>query len=265
MAALFQTQDHPALVGVIHLPPLPGAPSDTRSMDEIVALALADAQALVDGGADAAIVENFGDAPFEKDDVSPVTVAAMTHIAAAIRARCPQLPLGINVLRNDGIAALGIATVVGASFVRVNVLTGTMVTDQGIIEGRARDIAVARRAWAPGILLAADVLVKHAAPLGAVDLLDAARDTVHRGRADALIVTGSGTGQPTSPSDLAQVKRTLPSTPLWLGSGLTPARAEAVRDSLDVAIVGTWLHHDGDLSAPLDGRRVAEMKAALQA
>ena len=53
--------------------------------------------------------------------------------------------MGINVLRNDAQAAMGIAAASGASFVRVNVLSGAMLTDQGLIEGQAAELLRLRR------------------------------------------------------------------------------------------------------------------------
>ena len=133
------------LIGVVHLPALPGDPCyDGRSLDEIIEFALADAKSMIDGGIHAMIVENFGSAPFPKGNAAqPMPahhVAAMTCVAREIRKLYPDLILGINCLRNDGYAALGIASVVGANFVRINVLTGAYVTDQGVIEGDAYGI-----------------------------------------------------------------------------------------------------------------------------
>ena len=46
----------------------------------------------------------------------------------------------------------------------------------------------------------ADVDVKHSSPLAERPLVDEVDDTLHRGMADALIVSGAGTGKPTDPS-----------------------------------------------------------------
>jgi len=227
--------------------------------------ALADAEALAEGGASGVIVENLGDAPFEPGAVEPHVVAILGIISREVRLRFgDRLAVGVNALRNDAAGALGAAAAAGARFVRVNVHTGAMVTDQGLIQGKARETLLYRARIAPEVGIAADVLVKHAAPLGPADLTQVARDTWHRGRADALIVTGSGTGRPTDPTDLHTVRAAVPECVLWLGSGLTPEGASAVREVLDGAIVGTWLHRDADLSAPLDVERVRQMVGALQ-
>lgn len=260
--SLFLRRDTPAFVGVVHLLPLPGSPEEGPGLERVEARAVADALTLAEGGADGLIVENLGDAPFVKDQVSPATVAAMTRIALAVRKAAPDLVLGINVLRNDAAAALGIAAAVGADFIRVNVHTGAMLTDQGWIEGKARDTLLARRQLgASSVRIAADVLVKHAVSPAPQDLATVARDTALRGGADALIVSGSGTGQPTDPARLATVRAALPHVPLWVGSGVDPQSATSLE--ADVAIVGTWLHASADLGLPLELERVRVMRAAL--
>ena len=147
---------------------------------------------------------------------------------------------------------------------RINVHVGAMVTDQGLLEGRARETLLYRRQLGSEIAIAADVLVKHAAPLGPTELSTIAHDTVARGLADALIVTGSGTGRPTSPRDLKEVAAAVPETPLWVGSGLQPDAVPEIHHLVQGAIVGTELHRDRDLGAPLDIERVRRMVAALR-
>jgi hypothetical protein len=259
------TAEHsaPSLVGVVHLMALPGAPTQSPGLETVIARATADAQALEQGGADGVIIENLGDAPFTAGRVDAFTVAAMTRIVLAVRRAAPRLGVGVNVLRNDAVSALSIAAATGADFIRVNVLTGAMVTDQGLIQGCARELLLERRRLGMEVRIAADVLVKHAVPLGDAHLGDVARDTWHRGGADALIITGRGTGRPTDPSDVITARQAAPDASIWLGSGLDPERAAAVRDHIDVAIVGTWLHAHGDLSRPVQSDRVAEMKSSL--
>lgn len=109
-------------VGVVHLGALPGAPRFEGDLDAVLAAAAADARALAAGGADALIVENFGDAPFFKESVPPETVAALTLGVRVVREAAPTLPVGVNVLRNDAASALGIAAVTGAALDRKSVV-----------------------------------------------------------------------------------------------------------------------------------------------
>lgn len=251
-----------SLIGVVHLLPLPGAPSGVEAPQEpgvasrVLERALQDADILVTAGFSALIIENLGDAPFSPGSVEPHVVAHMTAVAAAVGARLPtSVGLGINVLRNDALSALAVASAVGAAFVRVNVHVGAMVCDQGILQGQARETLLYRRRLGLECAIAADVLVKHAVPLGESDPGRVAHDTFHRGLADALIVTGSATGAEASPDRIRRVRDAVPEAPLWLGSGLTPANAATFRSLCDGAIVGTWLHRDGCLDAPLDLER----------
>ena len=187
--------------------PLPGAPGWKGSMEEVIRRAVEDARAYESGGADAVIIENFGDIPFTKDSVPPETVAAMAVAGWAVR-NAMKLPLGFNVLRNDARAALALCAACEGSFIRVNVHSGAMLTDQGLIEGKAHDTLRARRTLCPDALILADVQVKHAVPLGSLPIEVSARDTLHRGLADALIISGTGTGEAVDISDLQAVRIT---------------------------------------------------------
>jgi membrane complex biogenesis BtpA family protein len=230
-------------------------------LDAIVERATADARVLLAGGADAVIVENFGDTPFDGDEVPPWTVAAMTRVCLAVRAAAPPLRLGVNVLRNDARAALSVAHAAGGEFIRVNVHVGAMVTDQGLLQGKARATLLERNRLGATVRIVADVRVKHAVPLGSPELADLARDTADRGLADVLVVTGSGTGRHTDPTDW-RVVRDATSRPVWVGSGFDPAGAGAF-PGLEGAIVGTWLHEGSAIDAPLSLERVRLARTAL--
>src|SRR5207245_841180 len=121
------------LIGMVHLQALPGSPRWEGSMARVIEAALADARALVEGGIDALLVENFGDAPFTAGRVDAATVAGVTAVAAEIRRTFAETPLGVNVLKNDARAALAVVAAVGGRFIRVNVHAGAVVADQGIV------------------------------------------------------------------------------------------------------------------------------------
>ncbi len=243
------------LIGMVHLPPLPGAARSVRPLSDILKRAVAEASLLARAGFDAVIVENFGDAPFAPDAVSRETVAALAivvdHVVRAVR-----LPVGVNVLRNDALSALAVAATTGAAFIRVNVLSGTSATDQGLITGRAHELLRRRSQVAPRVRIAADVHVKHATPVSQPDIGLAAEETACRAGADALIVTGTGTGKPTNLDAARRVADAAPGHPLWIGSGVSAA---TVRDCLEVAtgvIVGTSLKRGGKTGSPLDPARI---------
>lgn len=251
--------DRRALFGMVHLRPLPGAPRYGGSIGEVIDAALADARALARGGADGIVFENFGDRPFAKNRVAPETIAAMTRVIAEVVAEV-RVPFGVNVLRNDALAALGIAAATGAAFIRVNIHVGAMLTDQGVIEGEAAETMRRRAALAPDVFVFADHLVKHAVPLAGSPNV---KDLRLRGLADAIIVDGVETGAAVDPERLSAVRRALPDAPLILGSGLTAENA-AVYAAADGAIAGTSLKTGGDVDAPVDADRVARLVAAFK-
>lgn len=263
MKSLFHTH-HKVLIGVVHLQPLPGSPRWRGDLETVIDFAVNDARAYERGGAHALIIENFGDVPFTKGCVAPETIAAMAAAGRAVRAAV-KLPIGFNVLRNDARAALALCAVCGGEFIRVNVHSGAMLTDQGLIEGNAYETLRYRQRICPSTQIFADVHVKHAVPLGNSTIEDAARDTVERGMVNALIVSGAGTGLEADLADVERVRRTCPAAKVLLGSGV---RLENVRDFLPLAdgfIVGSSLKLNGRLSNPVDAKRVAALAKALRA
>jgi membrane complex biogenesis BtpA family protein len=262
MKSLFQP-GRKILIGVIHLQPLPGSPRWRGNLESVVERAVGDARAYERGGADAVFIENFGDVPFTKGSVGPETVAAMAAAGTAVRAAV-KIPLGFNVLRNDARAALALAAVCGGAFIRINVHTGAMLTDQGLIEGNAFETLRYRRSLCPNVQIFADVHVKHAVPLGEGSITEAARDTIERGLADALIISGTGTGRAAAAMDVQRVRAVCPNAKILLGSGVT---AENIRDYLGLAdgfIVGTSLKRGGTISNPVESKRVAALVGALR-
>ena len=255
----------PRLIGVIHLAPLPGSPRSDQALAAIAEATAADARILNEAGFDLALIENFGDAPFFRGPVPPVTVSAMTVCALAAARAAPGLALGINVLRNDAQAALAIAACVGASAIRVNVHSGARVTDQGVVEGEAAETLRLRRTLASGCEIWADVDVKHSAPLAPRAPEDEAHDLVTRGLADAILVTGEGTGLPVDLGKLARVRGATKGTPLFVASGATSASLVPLADHSDGVIVGSALRADGIAGGPIDRGRATAFAAAFRA
>src|SRR5512132_220426 len=252
------------LIGMVHVPPLPGSPRWAGSMERVSAAALADARALVNNGMDAVLVENWGDAPFTPGRVEPATVAAMSVVAGEVRKALPRTHLGVNVLKNDARAALAVAAAVGAEFIRVNVHAGAVLADQGIVQSDAYGTLRDRRLLGADVAIFADVGGKHAVPLGPVDIDQTARDLVHRGLADALVVSGPATGQATPLSEVKRVRSAVGEVPLLIGSGVTAESAAELLSVADGLIVGTSVKRDGDVRLPVERARVEKLVAAAR-
>jgi membrane complex biogenesis BtpA family protein len=253
-----------ALVGMVHLLPLPGSPRWAGSLDAVVERAVGDARALAAGGFHACLVENYGDAPFSPGRVDPATIAAMAAVVAEVR-RVVTLPVGVNVLKNDAGGALAVAAATGAAFVRVNVHVGAVVADQGLLQGDAYHTLRYRRLLGSATRLFVDVGGKHAVPLAPVELEQVARDAAERGLADALVVSGPATGQPTDPGDVKRVRAVVSDRPLLVGSGVTPDTVGPLLSLADGVIVGTWLKRDGRTANPVDPDRVRALARAARA
>ena len=266
----------PEYCGVLHLRPLPGSfraarvarktsIDARRQLDLAIRQAVQEAKLLERAGFDTLMIENFGDTPFAKDRVSAETVAAMALAASAVHAAV-RIPIGINVLRNDALSALSIASVTGADFIRVNVLSGVAATDQGWIEGRAAEVLAARERLDPELRILADVWVKHARQFSSDSLSHSIEETAFRAGADAVILTGPTTGRLAARHFLEEALEACTSQdiPLYLGSGVSAASIRELPVSgISGIIVGSDLRKDGVAGAPVEPRRVSRwMKAA---
>ncbi|MBW4538125.1 MAG: BtpA/SgcQ family protein [Myxacorys chilensis ATA2-1-KO14] len=251
------------VIGVVHLLPLPTSPRWGGSLKAVIDRAEQEATALAAGGVDGMIVENFFDAPFPKDQVDPAVVSAMTVVVQRLM-NLVTLPIGLNVLRNDARSALAIASCVQAQFIRVNVWTGIMATDQGLIEGRAHELMRYRRELGSDVKIMADVLVKHARPLGSVNLTTAVQDTIERGLADAVILSGWATGNPTSREDLELASAAANGTPVFIGSGADWENISDLMHAADGVIVSSSLKRQGKRENPIDPIRVSRFVEAAR-
>lgn len=252
------------MLGMVHLRGLPSASG--APFEPVLESAVRDAETLAGGGVDGLFVENLGDAPFCRggaDDPVPPDVAAGLAVVAREVHRRTRLPVGINCLRNDGLAALGAAAVAGAKWVRVNVLAGAYVADQGILQGEAARLRDYRRRLGTATEILADLWVKHAVPLASEDPGEAARDLAERSGASGLIVSGSRTGVPVDPGFLSTIRAAVGDFPVWIGSGLTADNAAALWPLCDGAIVGTSLKVGGHVGRPVDARAVERLRSAL--
>jgi membrane complex biogenesis BtpA family protein len=258
---IFKTRN--PVIGVVHLLPLPTSPRWGGSLKTIIDRAEQEATALASGGVDGIIIENFFDAPFVKDQVDPAVVSAMTIVTQRLMHLVP-LPIGINVLRNDARSGMAIATCVNAQFIRVNVLTGVMATDQGLIEGQAHQLLRYRRELGSGVKILADVLVKHARPLGSPNLTAAVQDTIERGLADGVILSGWATGSPPSLEDLELAMAAANGVPVFIGSGADWENISTLMQAADGVIVSSSLKRHGRREQPIDPIRVSQFVEAAR-
>ena len=254
-----------AVVGMVHLPALPGSPGYGSDREAVRERARADAAALAEGGCDAVLVENYGDAPYHPESVPAHVVAEMAAVVESVTGEV-DLPHGVNVLRNDAEAALSVAAATGGSFVRVNVHTGTRATDQGVLEGRAHGTLRLRERLDADVAVLADVAVKHSGAVADRNLARLARETVDRGLADGLVVSGPTTGEAADSDHLRRVldgrDDATRDVPVFVGSGVTADNAADLLELTDGLVVGTALKRGGETAAPVERERVRALVEA---
>jgi membrane complex biogenesis BtpA family protein len=252
-------------IGVVHCPPLPGAPRyDGTAIDAVYDRAMRDAEAYVAGGIDGLIIENHGDIPFLKPDaIGPETAAAMAVITDRVR-RAVDVPLGINVLANAAVTALSVAKAGGARFIRVNQWANAYVANEGLIEGEAaRALRYRAAIRAEDVAVFADSHVKHGAHAIVAD-----RDVAELTRdleffdADAVIATGQRTGDAADLGELETIARAT-RLPVLVGSGVTPANVAEILARAQGVIIGSSLKTDGVWWKPVEQARVAAFMAVV--
>ena len=245
-------------IGVVHLKALPGSPSYENNLSEIYKSALEDSTALQNGGVDSIIIENFGDIPFAKNSISKLTLAHFTNIAKELSDSL-NIDIGINVLRNDGESALSIADSINANFVRINILSGTMYTDQGIIEGKANKLIKLKNSLSNNIEIYADVFVKHAVPPIGYTIENQTEELLLRAGADKIIITGDGTGKEINFEQLQKLRGIVPKGQLAIGSGVNESNIENYKNVADILIIGTGFKVDQNIAKPIDVKSVEKL------
>jgi membrane complex biogenesis BtpA family protein len=166
-----------ALIGMIHLPALPGTPQNELSVDAICEQALDSARKLRDAGFHGLMIENMHDRPYLRRDVGPEIVAAMVAVGREVR-RAASLPLGVQILGGANRAALATALGCDADFVRVEGFVFSHVADEGLMHSDAGDLLRYRRTIGGAqIRVFADIKKKHAAHAitSDIDLVESAR------------------------------------------------------------------------------------------
>ncbi|MEX2649711.1 MAG: BtpA/SgcQ family protein [Alphaproteobacteria bacterium] len=237
------------IIGVIHLPALPGYPN-SPGLDAAVAKALADTAALEAGGADGILVENEYDRPHTLL-AARESIACMTRITAEVVAVARRAVVGAEILINDPEASLAVALAAGARFMRTDYFVDPMKRPEygGAMRiDPAGLMAYRERIGANAVLVLADIQVKYATMTIERSLAESARLARAAG-ADAVIVSGERTGQPPTVEDVARAKQGAGAMPVLIGSGLDAANARALLTIADGAIVGTSLKFGEHIAA----------------
>lgn len=248
---------------MIHVGALPGTPACSRGLREIEAQALKEARLYRDAGVDGLMLENMHDTPYLRGRVGPEIVAAMAVVARAVK-NVSKLPCGVQVLAAANQEALAVALAGGLDFIRAEGFAFAHVADEGIIQSSAAELLRYRRAiGGEAIQVWADVKKKHSSHAITADVgIGETAHAVEFMRGDAVIVTGTMTGEAPQPDDVRGAKCGT-RLPVLLGSGVTAKNVGSFRDDADGFIVGSEFKVGGHWSGKVDPRRVQRFMAAL--
>ncbi|KAL3205577.1 hypothetical protein MRX96_040754 [Rhipicephalus microplus] len=201
MTSLFKFREifkhtHCAVIGMIHVQALPGAPFNKMKCKEIVDAACEEAEMYKKCGVDGVLVENMFDLPY------------VTPNQAGPRIECLH---GTCLHR----------TATGFQFVRAEGFVFGHVADGGIMESCASELLRYRRIIdAEDILVFADIKKKHCshAIKSDVSILETMK-AAEFFPCDGIILTGGATGLLPSTTELQEVKAEA-TVPMLLGSGI---------------------------------------------
>ncbi len=239
------------LIAVSHLPALAGAASH-HSQREVIEHALHDLAVCEELGVDGLLFENENDHPYDVE-MSAAAVASMSAMLCEVMKARREVAIGVEYLINDPVASLYTAYSVGADFIRTDYFVDRMARPEyggemkidplGLVSLRDQLAQLAGYS----ISIFADVQVKYATMLENDKPLWRSCQEAQQAGANAAIISGVATGSAPSAHDFTQARSRGNIGPLFIGSGLSPANAEALVPVLDGAIVGTSLMSEGRL------------------
>lgn len=249
--------DKKPVIAMVHFGALPGAPLYDRDggLDALLEGARKDLHALQDAGFDAVMFGNENDRPYEfKVDVA--STATMAYLIGQLRSEI-RIPFGVNVLW-DPESSIALAAATGAAFVR-EIFTGTYASDMGPWTPDAgKAMRYRDRLGRQDMALLYNISAEFAYSLDQRSVADRARSAVFSSIPDAVLVSGTITGEAAAMTELEAVKKVLPDTYVFANTGVKHA---TVRDTLKIAdgvIVGSSLKVDGHTWNPVDPERANE-------
>ncbi len=257
LATLFP--DPKPIIGVIHVGALPGAPANTQTVSEITAQAAREATIYRDCGVDGIIIENMHDVPYLRGSVGPEIVAAMAVIGHAVKLES-RLPVGIQILAGANLEAMAVAHAANLDFIRAEGFVFAHVADEGFIQSSAAELLRYRKMiGANRVQVWTDVKKKHSSHAITADIsLGATAEAVEFMRGDAVIVTGSVTGDAPKLADVQEVKAHC-RLPVLLGSGVDANNIADFYQAADGFIIGSYFKADGHWANPVEAERVKKL------
>ena len=233
------------IIGMIHVPALPGTPRFRLSIREILEKVSQEAELYAQAGVDGIAIENMHDIPYLKREIGPEITAMMTAIGQAVK-QVTDLPCGIQILAGANQAALAAAQAANLEFIRAEGFVYGHLADEGLMDSDAGALLRYRRQiGAEDIFILTDIKKKHSSHAITADISLA--ETAHAAEfflSDGLIVTGTATGKAAKIEDLKAVKEAS-QLPVLIGSGITPENLQDFFPLADGLIIGSYFKKGG--------------------
>ena len=208
--------------------------------DDPVERALEEIAIYMEEGVDGAIIENYHG-----------TVEDVIQTLKKTSTIKPEIVIGVNVLPNEFEQAFTLANKYGADFIQVDYVAGRY--SRGELDFEAYSMCKERY---PDIIVLGGVWPKYYTPVEGSDL---ERDLMEaKSRAEAVVVTGAGTGMETPLNKIKKFREIIGGHPLVVGAGLTVDNAYERLCISDGAIVGTFFKEGGDTLNPVDRGKIRD-------
>jgi predicted TIM-barrel enzyme len=202
------------IIGMIHL---------SGGLDLMVPRALAEIDIFVEEGIDACILENYHGDIFGVE----ATLEALSKLPKK------NIEYGINILPNDFERAIEIAVEYGCTFIQLDYIAGNYVRSGGLNVSKFLDVINKF----PMIQVLGGVWPKYYQPVeGSVLATDLKQGC---DLANAIVVTGTGTGKETPLDKIKEFKTIIGEHPLIIGAGLDTSNVAEQLPFADGAIVGS--------------------------
>lgn len=262
LSSLFPTSK--PIIGMIHVGALPGTPANSQSVAEIIVQAAREAAVYRDSGVDGIAIENMHDVPYLRGEVGPEIVAPMALVGQAVKVES-GLPVGIQILAGANLEAMAVAHAANLDFIRAESFVFAHVADEGWIESSAAKLLRYRKQiGAERVQVWADVKKKHSSHAVTADIsLGVMAETVEFMRGDAVIITGSATGDPPKLADVEEAKAHC-RLPVVLGSGVDDKNIAEFWPNADGFIIGSYFKREGKWQNEVETARVKGFMAQVE-
>ncbi len=253
-----------SLIGMIHVPALPGTPSSSLEVKEILKTSVEEARHLEEQGFDGVILENMHDTPYLNRHCGPEIVATMSAVVSAVR-QMIDIPVGVQILAGCNKEALAVALAAQAQFIRAEGYVFGHIADEGYIQSDAGELLRYRKMiGAENVLIAADIKKKHSSHYVTSDVsIEETARAAEFFQADAVIITGDSTGEEASTSDIKSVSKTI-GLPIMIGSGITAENLEMYWSHAHAFIIGSYIKEEGKWHNPISPDRVHALVRAAE-